>query len=49
MKPVKNEKDCSSTKTNESNNSWSRLNASRAARNSFVGRMSVTPDLDGWN
>ena len=25
---------------------WSRLNASRAARNSFAGRMFVTPDLD---
>jgi len=29
--------------TNESNNCWSRLNVSRAARNSFVGRMFVTP------
>ena len=29
--------------TNESNNCWSRLNASQAARHSFVGRMFVTP------
>jgi len=45
MKLVKNEKTCSSTKTNESNNCWSRLNASRAVQNTFVGRMFVTPDL----
>ena len=31
--------------TNESNNCWSRLNASWAARNPFVGRMFVTPGL----
>jgi len=31
--------------TNESNTYWSHLNASRAARNSFVDRMFVTPDL----
>jgi len=31
--------------TNESNNCWSHLNASRAARNSFVDCMFVTPDL----
>jgi len=31
--------------TNESNNCWSHLNASRAARNSFVDCMFATPDL----
>jgi len=47
MKPVKNEKIVHQQKhtTNESNNCWSGLIASRAARNSFVGRVFVTPDL----
>jgi len=46
MKLVKNEKIVNQQKqaTNESNTCWSHLNASRAARNSFVGRMFVTPD-----
>ena len=33
--------------TNESNNCWSHLNASRAVRNSFVGRMFVSPVIEG--
>jgi len=48
MKPVKNEKIIHQQKqtTNEIHNCWSRLNASRTARNSFVGRMFVTPALN---
>jgi len=47
MKPVKNEKIIHQQKqtTNESNNCWSRQITLRAARNSFVGRVFVTPDL----
>jgi len=47
MKPVKNEKIVYQQKqiTDESNNCWSNLNALRAARNSFVGRVFVTPDV----
>jgi len=47
MKPVKNEKIIHQQKqtTNESNNCWSRQVTLRAARNSFVGRVFVTPDL----
>jgi len=47
MKLVKNEKIVNQQKqiTNDSNTCWSHLNASRAARNCFVDRMFVTPDL----
>jgi len=54
MKPVKNEKNCSlevqrleAGGSNKVQNCWSRLNASRAAQNSFAGRMFVTSALNG--
>jgi len=43
MKPVKNEKNFSSTETNKTAD---RLNASRAARNFLAGRMFVTSGLE---
>jgi len=46
MKPEKKIVHQQKQTTNESNNCWSRLNVSRAARNSFVGRLFVTHDVE---